>query len=192
MPSRPDPVDPTLASAGVVGGERDLPRDRGVVPPDPGHGGGAATPSFAIPGGASDGLPGRPAPIPIGPRTFAWGSRTYVMGILNVTPDSFSGDGLIAAGGDHAVTGERVRRDVEDPHDVRAASPGERPGPDRDRRGAARKAVGGTSGDREGRGRGAAAVARVRRDHPAVTRQVALAADDARGSECRIDRVWTA
>jgi len=25
---------------------------------------------------------------------FAWGSRTYVMGILNVTPDSFSGDGL--------------------------------------------------------------------------------------------------
>ncbi len=25
-----------------------------------------------------------------------WGSRTYVMGILNVTPDSFSGDGLLA------------------------------------------------------------------------------------------------
>ena len=25
---------------------------------------------------------------------FVWGSRTYVMGILNVTPDSFSGDGL--------------------------------------------------------------------------------------------------
>jgi len=25
----------------------------------------------------------------------AWGSRTYVMGILNVTPDSFSGDGLL-------------------------------------------------------------------------------------------------
>ena len=100
MPRRPDPVDPPLASAGVVGGERDLPRDRGVVPPDPGRGGGAATPSFAIPPGASDGLPGRPAPIPIGPRTFAWGSRTYVMGILNVTPDSFSGDGLIAAGGD--------------------------------------------------------------------------------------------
>ena len=25
---------------------------------------------------------------------FDWGSRTYVMGILNVTPDSFSGDGL--------------------------------------------------------------------------------------------------
>jgi dihydropteroate synthase len=25
-----------------------------------------------------------------------WGARTYVMGILNITPDSFSGDGLIA------------------------------------------------------------------------------------------------
>jgi dihydropteroate synthase len=26
---------------------------------------------------------------------FHWGSQTYVMGILNITPDSFSGDGLI-------------------------------------------------------------------------------------------------
>ncbi len=34
--------------------------------------------------------------------TFAWGARTYVMGILNVTPDSFSGDGL-AAGSDEDV-----------------------------------------------------------------------------------------
>ncbi|MBC7239847.1 MAG: dihydropteroate synthase, partial [Chloroflexi bacterium] len=31
----------------------------------------------------------------MGRRTFAWGERTYVMGILNVTPDSFSGDGLL-------------------------------------------------------------------------------------------------
>jgi len=29
---------------------------------------------------------------------FDWGSRTYVMGILNVTPDSFSGDGLAVEG----------------------------------------------------------------------------------------------
>ena len=36
-----------------------------------------------------------PAPIRIGPVTFAWGQRTYVLGILNVTPDSFSGDGLL-------------------------------------------------------------------------------------------------
>ena len=27
-------------------------------------------------------------------RSFPWGERTYVMGIVNVTPDSFSGDGL--------------------------------------------------------------------------------------------------
>jgi len=30
----------------------------------------------------------------IGSRRFEWGVRTYVMGIVNVTPDSFSGDGL--------------------------------------------------------------------------------------------------
>ncbi|MCL4258619.1 MAG: dihydropteroate synthase [Anaerolineales bacterium] len=30
----------------------------------------------------------------IGNRDFIWGRRTYVMGILNITPDSFSGDGL--------------------------------------------------------------------------------------------------
>ena len=27
---------------------------------------------------------------------FEWGTRTYVMGILNITPDSFSGDGLMS------------------------------------------------------------------------------------------------
>ena len=32
----------------------------------------------------------------IGNRQFGWGSRTYVMGVLNVTPDSFSGDGLLS------------------------------------------------------------------------------------------------
>jgi dihydropteroate synthase len=37
-----------------------------------------------------------PAPLRIGPGTFVWGVRTYVMGILNITPDSFSGDGLLA------------------------------------------------------------------------------------------------
>jgi len=30
----------------------------------------------------------------IGERDFIWGARTYVMGIVNVTPDSFSGDGV--------------------------------------------------------------------------------------------------
>ena len=37
-----------------------------------------------------------PAPTRIGNRNFAWGTRTYVMGIVNVTPDSFSGDGVLA------------------------------------------------------------------------------------------------
>lgn len=27
---------------------------------------------------------------------FDWGARTYIMGILNITPDSFSGDGLLS------------------------------------------------------------------------------------------------
>jgi dihydropteroate synthase len=31
----------------------------------------------------------------VGDRVFYWGSQTYVMGIVNVTPDSFSGDGLL-------------------------------------------------------------------------------------------------
>lgn len=35
--------------------------------------------------------------LQIGQKTFAWGERTYLMGILNVTPDSFSGDGLLAS-----------------------------------------------------------------------------------------------
>ena len=30
----------------------------------------------------------------IGGMPFVWGRRTYVMGVINVTPDSFSGDGL--------------------------------------------------------------------------------------------------
>ena len=33
-------------------------------------------------------------PIDIGKRRFRWGERTFVMGIVNVTPDSFSDDGL--------------------------------------------------------------------------------------------------
>jgi dihydropteroate synthase len=33
--------------------------------------------------------------LKIGPREFEWGAHTIVMGILNITPDSFSGDGLL-------------------------------------------------------------------------------------------------
>jgi dihydropteroate synthase len=37
------------------------------------------------------------------PNALAWGTKTYVMGIINVTPDSFSGDGL--ARGDRDLAG---------------------------------------------------------------------------------------
>ncbi len=51
--------------------------------------------------------------LQIGKSTFDWGSRTYVMGILNLTPDSFSGDGLYQQ--DYAVTAAlaQARRFVE-------------------------------------------------------------------------------
>jgi dihydropteroate synthase len=45
-----------------------------------------------------------PAPTLIGGRLFEWGSRTFVMGIVNVTPDSFSGDGLLGDAADPAAT----------------------------------------------------------------------------------------
>jgi dihydropteroate synthase len=36
--------------------------------------------------------------IKINNHSMTWGSRTYIMGILNLTPDSFSGDGLLIKG----------------------------------------------------------------------------------------------
>jgi dihydropteroate synthase len=38
------------------------------------------------------------APTTWGSHTLAWGSRTYIMGILNITPDSFSRDGMLLEG----------------------------------------------------------------------------------------------
>src|SRR5439155_14542057 len=55
--------------------------------------------------GETFGLPTAPRPLRIRARSFEWRRRTYVVGILNVTPDSFSGDGLLGsdlAGGDLA------------------------------------------------------------------------------------------
>ncbi|MFA5772182.1 MAG: dihydropteroate synthase [Thermoplasmata archaeon] len=46
--------------------------------------------------------------------TFKWGSRTYIMGILNVTPDSFSGDGITSI--DSAV--ELAKKMVGDGADI--------------------------------------------------------------------------
>jgi dihydropteroate synthase len=50
-----------------------------------------------LPKGAGSGIAPRDlGELRIGPSLFRWGLRTYVMGIVNVTPDSFSGDGLLA------------------------------------------------------------------------------------------------
>ena len=65
----------------------------------------------------------------IGGSSFEWGSRTYVMGIINTTPDSFSGDGL-GADLDQAVEqGLRMVREGADMLDVGGEStrPGHTP-----------------------------------------------------------------
>lgn len=46
--------------------------------------------------------------LSVGDFLFRWGKRTYVMGILNVTPDSFSGDGLVGKGMEGAVEQARA------------------------------------------------------------------------------------
>ena len=47
--------------------------------------------------------------LQVGNYIFHWGFRTYVMGILNVTPDSFSGDGMITKGDTVQLAVEQVR-----------------------------------------------------------------------------------
>jgi len=54
----------------------------------------------------------------MGGREFRWGERTFVMGIVNVTPDSFSGDGL-GDNTDAAVRqGIKMREDGADIIDI--------------------------------------------------------------------------
>ena len=52
-----------------------------------------------------------------------WGERTFVMGILNVTPDSFSGDGLLAARPTTAVERGAVAQRCDRPADGRRRAP---------------------------------------------------------------------
>jgi dihydropteroate synthase len=54
----------------------------------------------------------------VGPRTFDWGRRTWIMGILNVTPDSFAGDGLLTTPDPVAAALDRARRMVADGADL--------------------------------------------------------------------------
>ena len=60
----------------------------------------------------------RRQPIAIGALEFAWGRRTYVMGIVNVTPDSFSGDGLAYDAGAAVEQAVRMCREGADIIDV--------------------------------------------------------------------------
>ncbi len=52
-------------------------------------------------------------PLRVGSHVLDWGAQTYVMGILNVTPDSFSGDGILAGGDPISVSVETARRFVD-------------------------------------------------------------------------------
>ena len=57
-------------------------------------------------------------PLKIGKQTLAWGTRTYVMGILNLTPDSFSGDGLLSASTGLDAAMQQARRFIESGVDI--------------------------------------------------------------------------
>jgi dihydropteroate synthase len=50
----------------------------------------------------------------LGGREFSWGSRVYLMGIVNVTPDSFSGDGVT----DHGAAVDQGLRMVAEGADL--------------------------------------------------------------------------
>lgn len=65
---------------------------------------------------------------------FQWGLRTYVMGIINVTPDSFSGDGLAATGADDVIKPavSQARQFIDEGADIldvggESTRPGSRP-----------------------------------------------------------------
>lgn len=49
---------------------------------------------------------------------FDWGSRCYVMGILNVTPDSFSGDGIASEADRISIAIEQARQFLVDGADI--------------------------------------------------------------------------
>ncbi len=63
----------------------------------------------------SEAIANQPPPMTIGGRQFRWGERTYVMGIVNCTPDSFAGDGL---GYDTAAAVRRALQMREDGADI--------------------------------------------------------------------------
>lgn len=49
---------------------------------------------------------------------FDWGTKTYVMGILNITPDSFSGDGILQRGDEIAAAVAQAQQFFADGADI--------------------------------------------------------------------------
>ena len=93
-----------------------------------------ATPSVSLPTDAPSGIPpAPPTPTTIGRHVFRWGSRTFVMGVINVTPDSFSGDGLLGRASDPVAAAVRQAQQMAaDGADVldaggESSRPGHRP-----------------------------------------------------------------
>jgi dihydropteroate synthase len=68
-----------------------------------------------------------PAALTLRSRRFEWGARTYVMGIVNLSPDSFSGDGLSSAG-DAVAQAKRFQAEGADIIDVGGQSTRPAPG----------------------------------------------------------------
>jgi dihydropteroate synthase len=55
-----------------------------------------------------------PSTLDLGAFRLTWGARTYVMGIINVTPDSFSADGLDQPGADLVASALALARRAAD------------------------------------------------------------------------------
>jgi dihydropteroate synthase len=68
----------------------------------------------------------------LGDHVLEWGTRTFVMGIINTTPDSFSGDGLAGSVEAAVAQAERMIREGADILDVGGEStrPGAEPVPE--------------------------------------------------------------
>ena len=67
--------------------------------------------SLSSPSSDQDGAAPPHGETVIGGHVFRWGSRTYLMGVVNVTPDSFSGDGLAGDATAAADLAERMAAD---------------------------------------------------------------------------------
>ncbi|HEV2439033.1 MAG TPA: dihydropteroate synthase [bacterium] len=75
--------------------------------------------------------PARPVPLRCGSAVLEFGRRTFLVGIINMTPDSFAGDGLDGDAGAAEAMGQRWKEQGADLIDVggRSTRPGAAPVP---------------------------------------------------------------